>query len=187
MLASFWKTVLFLWTREMCLNEAITKRPEGRVWGGHWEPDKLCIPVTAEHWEPSCLHPTSQARCRGLSSGEWHCGAWPLSQLMTHCFLFSMLWVKWEIRKSNSPKLVPTLTFFGRFSYSYLFLVFTIGSSSTGEPCKYSRTWIYLPTLYYSRSKTDVGFPSVCCEYVLLSLVNKEATMAGQNRAKQEN
>ena len=24
----------------------------------------------------------------------------------------------------------------------------------------------------------DVGFPSVCCEYVLLSLVNKEAALA---------
>lgn len=33
MLVSFWKTVLLLWTREMYLNEAITKRPEGRVWG----------------------------------------------------------------------------------------------------------------------------------------------------------
>lgn len=74
MLVSFWKTVLLLWTREMYLNEAITKRPEGRVWGA-LRADKLCIPVTAEHWEPSCLHQTSQARCRGSSSGEWHCGA----------------------------------------------------------------------------------------------------------------
>ena len=29
----------------------------------------------------------------------------------------------------------------------------------------------------------DVGFPSVCCEYVLLALVNKEATSA-YGRAK---
>ena len=29
----------------------------------------------------------------------------------------------------------------------------------------------------------DVGFPSVCCEYVLLPLVNKEATLA-YNRAE---
>lgn len=74
-LVSFWKTVLLLWTWEMYLNEAITKRPEGRVWGGHCEQDKLCIPVPAEHWELSCLHPTRQARCRGLASGEWHRGA----------------------------------------------------------------------------------------------------------------
>ena len=26
--------------------------------------------------------------------------------------------------------------------------------------------------------ENDVGFPSVCCEYVLLSLVNKDATLA---------
>ena len=30
-------------------------------------------------------------------------------------------------------------------------------------------------------SATDVEFPSVCYEYVLLPLVNKEAALAGQN------
>ena len=33
----------------------------------------------------------------------------------------------------------------------------------------------------------DVGCPSICYEYVLLPLVSKEAAMAGQNIAKQEN
>ena len=34
----------------------------------------------------------------------------------------------------------------------------------------------------------DVGFPSVCCEYVLLILVNKEAALAqtGKNTARLE-
>ena len=42
--------------------------------------------------------------------------------------------------------------------------------------------------LFRQKGGDDVGFPSVCCEYVLLPLVNKEALwpMAEQDIARQK-